>query len=261
MVELWNGRSDVQAGEFLDALAGHRQFANWELSIEEVAAEVGNDTLTYRDAVAAPYRAYAKKHGKERWGDKTPRYIEHIPFLAELFPEGRFVHVIRDGRDVALSYADVPFGPKTVARAAALWAERVRSGMRAGRRLGTERYRELRYERFVEQPEAELAELCEFLDVEFDPTMLEPDRARRFLLERAAVYNPHVSERPTPGMRDWEKDLPAPQIEVFEAIAGDVLSELGYEVRSSHPRALTRLRASAGRAGLPVDRLPRRTRS
>ena len=66
--------------------------------------------------------------GKARWGDKTPRYVESIPFISGLFPDARFVHLVRDGRDVALSYANVPFGPKTVARAASLWAKRVRKG-------------------------------------------------------------------------------------------------------------------------------------
>jgi hypothetical protein len=133
ITELNEGTSEVEISRFLQRLARHPRFAAWELSIEAVEAELqGLDRVSYAGAIDATYRAYAKSHGKDRWGDKTPRYVVNIPALAELFPTARFIHLIRDGRDVALSYADVPFGPKNVAKAAELWANRVAKGIRDG---------------------------------------------------------------------------------------------------------------------------------
>jgi hypothetical protein len=85
--------------------------------------------------------------------------------------------------------------------------------------------------------------------------MLETERAREFVLDRAARFNPRVTEPPTPGTRSWEKDMSPSQVEVFEALAGDVLSELAYPRRYPRPRLQARLRAILGRTGLPIDRL------
>ncbi|MDQ4023899.1 MAG: sulfotransferase [Actinomycetota bacterium] len=256
VVELWTGDGRVRVRELLAKLAAHPRFQAWDLPIEMVEHELhGAEETGYAAAIEAAYRAYARVNGKARWGDKTPRYVEHIPLLARLWPESRFVHLVRDGRNVALSYADVPFGPKTVAKAAELWASRVRMGIESGRSLG-ERYIEIRYEDLVEDAEGEAKDLCEFLGLDFDSGMLDyTERARGAVLPRAKRYNPHVAERPISKIRSWEQSMPDAQVEVFEAIAGDVLSELGYERR--HPRTGLKARvvAGAGRRGLPVTRL------
>ncbi|RMF40576.1 MAG: sulfotransferase, partial [Anaerolineae bacterium] len=49
------------------------------------------------------YRRQIAPFGAQRWGDKTPLYVQHIPLLADLFPGAQFIHIIRDGRDAALS--------------------------------------------------------------------------------------------------------------------------------------------------------------
>lgn len=257
VVELWTGTEHVRVRELLPKLAAHPRFQTWDLPIEMVEHELnGLDEVPYATALEAPYRAYARVNGKARWGDKTPRYVEHIPLLARLWPDARFVHLVRDGRNVALSYADVPFGPKTVVKAAELWAGRVRMGLEAGRALGGDRYLEIRYEDLVDDAEGEANDLCEFLGLEFDSGMLDyTERARGAVLPRAKKYNPHVAERPISKVRSWEESMPDAHVEVFEAVAGDVLSELGYERRHPRPGPRARLTAAAGKAGAPVTKL------
>ncbi len=178
-----------------------------------------------------------------------------MPLLAKLFPQARFIHIIRDGRDVALSYADVPFGPKTVARAADLWAQRVEQGTDDGRGLGAERYIEVFYEQMVSDLEATARRLCDFLHLEFDPAMLEyTERARSDVLPTAGRFNPHVT-KPVSKVRSWEEQMPAEQVEVFEAVAGDVLARLGYVRRFEHPSATARAAARLALLGLPLHRL------
>lgn len=257
VVELWTGNDRVRVSEVLAKLAAHPRFEAWDLPIEMVEHELhGVEETSYADAIEAAYRAYARVNGKTRWGDKTPRYVESIPLLAKLWPDCRFVHLVRDGRNVALSYADVPFGPKNVVKSAQLWATRVRMGIESGRALEHGRYIEIRYEDLVEDAEGEAKDLCEFLDLEFDSGMLDyTERARGAVLPRAKKYNPHVAERPLSKVRSWEESMPPGQVEVFEAVAGDVLSELGYERRHPSPGARARLLATAGKAGLPVTPL------
>lgn len=254
IVELYRD-DEVSVDSFLSSLAAHTRFEAWELPIESVRGQLeGRAEVPYADAITACYRAYASARGKERWGDKTPRYIEHIPFLSGLFPEACFVHLVRDGRDVALSYADVPFGPKTVTKAAQLWASRVSKGLRTGRTLPSGHYVELRYEELVDEPEKQTRVLCDFLELEFAPEMLEPGRAHREVLKRAATYNPRVTEKIS-RTRSWTEQMPRSQVELFEAVAGDTLSKLGYERAYPAPRPGATVKASLGRLGLPLGRL------
>ena len=257
VTELYRGSSEVDVDEFLTRLGRHRQFQGWALDVDAIRDELPRSgSVPYAGAIEAAYVAYMKSRAKTRWGDKTPRYVMRIPFLAQLFPTARFVHLVRDGRNVALSYAKVPFGPKTAPRAAALWAERVSIGARDGRKLGTDRYLELRYEDFVAAPEDHVKRLCDFIDVAFEPSMLDyGEVGEQVLFDKAATYNPHVFEKPKPGVRSWESEMPARQVELFEAVAGETLEMFGYPRRYPAAGLTTRVAASLGRIGIPLGRL------
>lgn len=256
ITELHRGEDEVEVDDFLQRLAAHKRFEAWELPIDAVREQLGGlSRASYADAISATYIAYAQAQGKSRWGDKTPRYVEHIPELAELFPDSRFIHLIRDGRDVALSYADVPFGPKNVAKAAELWANRVAKGMRDGRVLERGRYIEIMYTDLVEDNEGEIKDICAFVGVPFVPSMLDPEQTQKGALARADKYNPNVKGEAKRRVRSWKTDMPPEHVEIFEAVAGDVLSELGFERRYPTPSATARLKAKAALAGLPGTKI------
>lgn len=257
IVELWRDQDEVEVDGFLRELESHERWSSWETSIEAVRAQLPADKrVSFATAIEAAYRAYAQEREKSCWGDKTPRYVESIPLLARLFPTAKFVHQVRDGRNVALSYADVPFGPKNVGKAATLWARRVVAGIRDGRPLGPTRYMELRYEDLVVDPDRSVKALCSFLDVRYDPGMLDyTERARGDVLDRAARYNPNVTSKPMSKVRSWEDDMPRIQVETFEAVAGDLLDSLEYSRAFPNPTLRARAIASLGSAGLPAGRL------
>ena len=255
ITELHTSEDEVDVDAFLQRLAAHKRFEAWGLPVSAVRTELdGIRRAPYATAIAAVYRAYARSQGKERWGDKTPRYVEHIPEIDRLFPDARFIHLIRDGRDVALSYADVDFGPKNVARAARLWADRVEAGLRDGRRLG-DRYLEVHYSDLTEDTPGTLKDICKLIELDFDPVMLDPEATRKGALDRAQRYNPHVREGAKRHVRSWEADMPADHEEIFEAVAGDVLTSLGFERRHPAPSLSARLKAALALKGAPFGTL------
>jgi hypothetical protein len=255
ITELWREEERVEQEPFLTDLAAHKRFRAWELDIDDVRREIGAaGELRYADAIGAAYRAYAKKNGKTYWGDKTPRYVEHIPFLARLFPESKFIHLVRDGRNVALSYSHVDFGPKNVARAARLWARRVGAGIRDGRALGSDRYLEIRNEDLAGDTPVEVKKVCSFLDLDFDPLMLdENERAKGEVHKVTHHHTPAASGRTH--YSEWHDEMSPGDVEMFEAVAGNTLSALGYERRFPEPGTIARLKAKAALKGAPLGRL------
>jgi hypothetical protein len=128
-------------------------------------------------------------------------------------------------------------------------------GCRVGRTLG-DRYVETRYEDLVADAEGTTRQLCDFLGLEFDAGMLEyAERARGSVLPRASMYNPHVTEPPRANVRSWQDSMPDEHVEIFEAVAGDVLTMLDYERRFPSPSGRARILGRLSAAGLPVGRI------
>ncbi len=196
------------------------------------------------------FSAYAALHGKSRWGDKTPAYMRYLPLLESLFPDALFVHVVRDGRDCALSFLQMPdeaatrtwAHPESAAGFACQWVSEIRAAQELGRRVGSARYREVRYEALVDEPDRVVGEVCAFAALPFDTGMLQPE-------EVALAEKPHhrrLLEQPSRG-RDWRDEMDAKDVESFEAVAGGLLSELGYELADrSHARPGARARLELG---------------
>jgi hypothetical protein len=239
----WPRRFD--AGRCVELIVGDSSFRRWPITAEDARAAVHETVPTsFADTIRTLYALVAAHRGKPRYADKTPMHVLHLPRLARLFPEARFVHVIRDGRDVARSYQSVEWGPSTAEEAALRWRRSVAHGRRSGARLGAGRYREIRYEQLVTEPEPVLRELCRFFELDWDDRVLHHhEQAERVV---AATRFPGAHRRvllpPTPGLRDWRREMPAADVAGFEAIAGRLLDELGYGC-STRPIAATRARA------------------
>lgn len=103
------------------------------------------------------------------WGDKTPTYVDHLDLIDAVLSNGRFVHIIRDPRDQALSERAI-WG-KSLRRSSEAWRRRVLAG-RSSRAAADGRFYELTYEALVANPERELSALCDWLGTSFEPAML-----------------------------------------------------------------------------------------
>lgn len=222
---------------FLADLGAEEGFEQWGLPLDGLRSALADHLpKDLPDALRATYRLHAQRSGKERFADKTPPYVCNLPLLADLFPESRFIHVIRDGRDVALSFLDMSFGPRRITKAALLWKERVVAGRLAGHQLGPDRYLEVRYESLASAPEAVVRAVCDFVDLEFDARTLNYHRRAREVVsgDGGRERHPGIFSPPIPGMRDWRTQMAPGDVGAFEAIAGVLLDELGYE-RNSPP--------------------------
>ena len=194
------------------------------------------------------YRMYAARFGKPRWGEKTPLYCHHLPYLQNLFPEARFIHIVRDGRDAAVSLRERWFSPGfEIEVQARHWRDNVAAARRDG--PACRHFLEVRFEDMVQDPEAVLRRICGFVELPYHPDMLRfPERAPERLEEHRTRYRPdgsvlvsheerlrqqaHTRRPPDPAKIGlWRQALLAEEARRFEEIAGDLLDAYGYPRR------------------------------
>jgi Sulfotransferase family len=219
--------------DFVDDLKRFYQLYEWGIEPNDVRARL-REGMTTGEAIAAVFEVYAEHETKPRWGDKTPLYMQHLPLLEGLFPDALWVHLVRDGRDAALSFLELPEGfsgktwalPRTAAQFAARWRTEITSARRLGRNVGA-RYLELRYEDLVTEPEHELRRICEHASLSWEPAMLDHTG-----VNEVAKMPEHrnIAQPPTPGLRDWHSQMSREDALAFEQVAGDVLLSAGYEL-------------------------------
>jgi hypothetical protein len=246
--QLWDRHSRAFDPEaFVEDVGRLTRVREWGVTPDDVRERLP-ENATAADAIRAIYRSYADARGKPRYGDKTPSYMQSLDLLERVFPHGQYVHLVRDGRDAGLSFLAMRrkprfnlARPRGIASFASEWKLEVEGARELGRRVGPERYHELRYEALVREPEAELRRVTSFLELDFEPEML----AYHAGVDASTLQDhPLLAEPPTPDTRSWREQLSPADTQVFEAIAGDTLSELGYE--RAYPEPSSRARAYAG---------------
>ncbi|HEY8001890.1 MAG: sulfotransferase family protein [Vicinamibacteria bacterium] len=229
----------------------HRRWNDFGLDDDDLRQAMGElDPFNTADAIRSFYMLYAARHGKDRWGDKTPDFVRKMKKIQNTLPEARFIHVIRDGRDAGLSQnkrvvkrGKEPVPGRELARR---WRKRiVKSRIDAEE---VEHYTEVRYEDLITDTEGVLRRVCEFVELDFDPAMLtyhegaeermqemagalpakkgRPEREAGERLEaHALTKEPPKAER----VAVWKREMDAQENADFEESAGYLLHDLGYE--------------------------------
>ncbi|CBE67978.1 putative Sulfotransferase domain superfamily [Candidatus Methylomirabilis oxygeniifera] len=192
------------------------------------------------------YRLYAARFSKMRWGDKTPSYVFCMRQIKEMLPKSRFIHLIRDGRDVALSWRKTWFAPgQDMKTLASHWKQSVSAGLDS--RKDGSHYLEIRYEELIQDTVSVLQRICDYISLDWQPAMLNyfansparlaehAERRRddgtvlvsreQRLEQQRLTTRPPISER----VLAWRVTLTPSEREEFASVAGDLLDTLGYE--------------------------------
>ena len=178
-------KNDPRLGGFLDALFDSRKFETWELDREALALDIARQSpVDYASLIGCVYSHYSSHNnpGWTTWGDKNNSYVTHVARLHRLFPGARFVHIVRDPRDIACSYLELSkaehstdYQPRLsddIHVIARQWKHNICQVERDFGEIGDSLTHCLRFEDLVVHPVDTLVALCGFLDEPFDPLML-----------------------------------------------------------------------------------------
>ncbi len=175
----------------------------------------GGGPRAFRRFLDTLFDAHCEASGKPRWINKTPVYVHLLPALDQLYPGFRFVHCVRDGRDVAASVVTREWGPMTHLAGGDWWARKVMDGLRWGL-AHPDRYLEVRYEDLLCKPVETIRQVCGFLGV--------PDEASRMV----AAYDEGAGRLDATRAGGWRLAFAPEEAIAFEARHRTMLQHLGY---------------------------------
>ena len=171
--------------DFMKDLMSARKIEFWDINEKEIFKFILKKKPTsYSKLVSYIYIWYAKTHNKviKRWGDKNNFYLNYIPILKKMFPSAFFIHLVRDGRDVAVSYKNLskqnfksnyaPKLPNKIEDIVNDWKNNINTIYQSFKLIKSENNYLLKYEDLVYNPKLELQKLCNKLGEEFDLSML-----------------------------------------------------------------------------------------
>lgn len=215
-------RSTDETHCLFNAIRQSKNWASFGLQEDELRARIDKEACSGVGlGIEAFYTLYAERNGKSRWGDKTPAYHAHMHLKEEIFPDARFIHVIRDGRDVALSV--LKMWEKSGVRGAnkgsfedALrwWAARLDRARAESRSV--QHYIEVRYEDLVLDTGPALRRISEFIELPWDESLVTFDGGGS-------------STRPDEErLGRWRTALDPSELTIRSESARSLLSELGY---------------------------------
>ncbi len=195
----------------------------------DVLAEKSRDFDTLIQEI---YYRFHSESGKTIWGDNTPHYINLAQYLKRIFPSAKFIHLIRDGRDVHLSIEKVPWGPNHVYNSALYWKRIIHTGERNKAKWPDDWY-DLIYENLLKDPETELQKLCQFIGTSYDPDMINFYKTAEKRLPSTRINSDFQKTKSPIDPRNcekWKKKMSRKDNCIFESIAGPELRKYGFEV-------------------------------
>jgi len=209
----------------------------------------GRKPASYSDLVSYIYEWYGLSQGKsvKRWGDKNNFHIRHILTIKAMFPNACFMHIVRDGRDVACSYKklserriDSPYAPRLpnkIEDIAEQWKTNIQIATKAFDTIEWENVYEIKFEDLILDTEMSLRNLCKQLGEEYDPSMLNYQVMNReyrlepkeFLQWKEKTLKPPIREE----AGRYRSELTGQDIHIFQTIAGKQLARYSYVRRNN----------------------------
>tara|TARA_B110000027_G_C16119265_1_gene301871 strand:- start:3136 stop:4002 length:867 start_codon:yes stop_codon:yes gene_type:complete len=230
--------------EYVEDLFSAKKFETWKLNKEELLEIfMAKKPTTYNKLTKLVYEAYSNKQNKKSkiFGDKNNYYIDHVEDLAKIFPETRFVFLIRDGRDVAVSYKEINetsinslYKPRLEQNMTKIAKEWTKNGKTLKKFVTGDRVPAMfiRYEDLLTNPENTMEKVFNFLGLDYEPSILEfykyNDEPKEFLQWKRKT----TSKLDTTNFNRYKKFLTNEEINEYEIVAKDMLEFFDYTLHT-----------------------------
>ncbi len=235
----------VTIRNFVNDLQKAKKIETWNLDYSKLRTyllEAKPTSYAFMAGLVYEFYGHTLERDFLRWGDKNNYYLHHIKKIFDLYPSAQFVHIVRDGRDVACSYRALkksesksiyfPQLPHNIAKIAAEWRDNIQQIRNSFSKIGWQHVYETRYEDLVSQPQEELEKVCNFLKLPYDPAMenyyfrnqLDHQEPEEFLQWKAKTIQPATTSE----IGKYKRELTLQEIREFETISAYALKAYNY---------------------------------
>ncbi len=230
--------------EFHEDVQKHIKFDTWNIDLDRMKADLQDcaGENTFQNICKVVYFDYISLFPKEeiKWiGDKNPVYATYTPELLKLFPDSKFIHLVRDPRDNIISLKNVDFEGPFTALLAYRWVHSARKLFHIKKKYPGKFYT-IRYEDLVTEPQRYYREMCDFLsipynDIVFDFYKKQGEAMQKFNIEKMMKYHKSLfSPINNSKVNLWKTQLPDRDIRITEFVAGKWTRKYGYERKYRH---------------------------
>jgi hypothetical protein len=214
-----------------DLILSHDRWKDWNCPddvLRKTVLEAGQVTLS--ELIDLLFRSCSRMGTKTIWGEKSPKHSYCVQKLHQVFPGARFIHLVRDGRDVCATMIKRGWYEGSLRRCAMAWSGTVGAAF-AAHAFGPERYLQVRFEDIVIRTEDVVRDICRFLDVAYEPQMLDYTAK---VDQEIQVWERGIHEKlyRAPDAREIgkAKGLGPWRLLLIESIAGKNLRKAGYQL-------------------------------
>lgn len=235
-------RSSRCRRKLLRDLLRDRRIRAWPIQMTLDALDTTVNEHSRAGVIRALFRFYANAQGATRWGEKTPVHVHHMEMIREDFPDAKFIHLVRDGRDVSESQRRMIWGPVCPLGLARQWRNDVMAFRNHAVEIPASNVLVIHYETLVREPRSTILRVLEFLKVRPMNT-LEINQSSKLRSCYTAIETHHQSlnDRISPSkIGIFKSAFTKREIEIFEYAAGDALEMYGYRREFASPQPPTR---------------------
>jgi hypothetical protein len=219
----------------------------------ELSEQFRRGPPTWRDLLDVLLHSYRRRHRADLVCEKSPDHYRFVDRIVSWFPDSRILWLVRDGRDVALSFERAEFTHDWTWVHCQRWMHAARA-LRKARRRHRERLHVVRFEDFVRRPEEETRRLCGFLGIDFHPGQLEGGPLDDLVTPAERRHKAGANERPDPAQADKWRRIPARDAAVLTWVMQEELARLGYDTAIAsrpnlHRTTYLKLKKAVSRVG------------
>jgi len=232
----------IFVSKMIEDILSSKKIEDWKLSADNLVKEIINQKpLNYGELCTIVYQQYGQIKGKKDFiiGDKNNYYINHLDVLDSIYPKTKYIHLIRDGRDVACSYLELnkletssaykPSFAQGINAIAKEWKDNVN---KIEFFLKTKNSIKIKYEDLILNTEEILRIVCQFLKVEYRSSMLDYYHDIYFDEPSSTIdwKQKTRQEIDKTNINKYMKKLSSEDLKVFTSITGELLKENGYDI-------------------------------
>lgn len=192
------------------------------------------EKIKLRDLIDGIFSSFCRKEGKSIWGNKTPSFFRKIDILYALFPDAKFIHIVRDGRDVYDSFRKIDPSKNNVSIMALDWNYKLFRIEKSLKKIPTNNKVTIRYEDLLSKGEETVKHICSVIGVEYENSMLDfykSSHKHTSSTHSRLIFNP-LNEN---NMYTWKKNLTPREAKIFNLLARHYLKKYNYEIENNIP--------------------------